>query len=83
MDGAQGGVTIADRIGKNADGEQVIDLTERAALALRFEVNRIEALDAAFHFGGQAIFGQIFAKGLLHLGQGRIQIPCCDRQLSA
>jgi hypothetical protein len=66
---SQSGVATAHRIGDDAHGQQVVDLVESALLPLSLEVHGVEALDAAFDFGRDAIFGQSLADGLLDIQQ--------------
>ena len=66
VDHAKRGVAIFHRVGDHAHGEQIKHLVERALLLLNFQVQRIEALDARLHFGGNAVFDHLAADGVLH-----------------
>jgi len=66
MDDAEGSVTVASGIGDDADGEDVVDLVEGALLADALQMNGVEALDAAFDFGGDGAFDEFFADGVLN-----------------
>ena len=73
MDHAQRRVAIADRVGDHANGEQIVNLIDRAMLAQTFLVNRVQALDAAIDFGGDSIFLEALADRVLQLRQKRFK----------
>ena len=74
MNGAEGGIAVAHGIGDDAHGQQVVNLTECTGLPLRFQMNGVKALDAAFYVGGQAVFSEILADVFLHLGQEALKL---------
>ena len=73
MDHAERRITILHRVGNHAHGEQVVDLIERPLLLLNLLVQRIEALDAGLHFGGNAVLDQLAANRVLHFDQKLVE----------
>src|SRR6202043_2479088 len=79
MNDAEGGVAVTDRIGDDAHSQKIVNLIDRALLALRFLVDRIEPLDAAIHRGGQAVIDKGLPDGGLHAGQEFLKLfATCD-----
>ena len=76
MDHAERGITVANRVGNDAHGQQIVNLVEGAVLAQALLVNGIEPLDAAFHFGGNPVFLQSLANRVLHFRQKCLEFLC-------
>ncbi len=65
MDHAERRVAVADRVGDDAYGEQVVNLIDRAMLPQTLSVNGVEALHAAVDFGGNSVFLEPLANRVL------------------
>ncbi len=66
MDDAECGIAVALRIRDDAYGEEIVNLVEAAALADDFSVQREEAFEARFEFGGNSVFDELCADGGLN-----------------
>ena len=75
VDHAERGVAVLDRIGDDAQGQQIVDLVDADLLALHLLVDRVGALDAAFDAGGNAFARQVHFDVVLDLLQRLLRAP--------
>src|SRR5438552_7530921 len=66
---AQGGVAILDRVGDDAQGEQIVNLVHADFLPLHLLVHRVGPLHARFDFGWNALAAQLGFHSLADLVQ--------------
>ena len=62
VDHAERGVTIAFRVGNDANSEKIVNLFEAALLALQLAVQRTQAFHASFEFGGNSVFHKLWSE---------------------
>ena len=74
MDYAERGVAIFHRIGDHAHGQQIVNLIDHPLLLLNFQVQRVKALDAALHFGGNSVLDHLVANGVLHFVKKLVEV---------
>ena len=67
VDHAQSRIAVADRVGNDAHGQQIVNLIDRAVLPQALLMNGIEALHAAVDLGGDSILVEPLANRVLQL----------------
>ncbi len=69
VDKAEDGVTGGHVLGNDADGEEIVDLVERAALALDLLEDGVEALDAPLHARLDVVLAQLLVEEIFDRAQ--------------
>jgi hypothetical protein len=67
MNHAEGSVAVLHIVGDHADGQQVVNLVERTLLRFDFQMQREEALDAAFNFRRNSAGDHSLPDAFLHI----------------
>jgi hypothetical protein len=65
VDDAEGGVAILERVGDDAQGEEVVDLLDGDLLFAQLEVDGVGAFEAALDAGGDGLAGELLLEALL------------------